>query len=128
MLSYGQNPLYAAGETISTMSTILQFWELLKTSFLKVVSYPTESDEHVFVLYLFTSLMLAIAVFIVTRPTGAEGEGPSRLNGLLRFLFPAEVWKSRSAWVDVRFFVPHQMVRIWIYGTLATFAALHFRD
>jgi sterol desaturase/sphingolipid hydroxylase (fatty acid hydroxylase superfamily) len=110
------------------MNAILQLWDLLKTSVEKVFRYPIESTEHLFLLYLYSSLMLAIAVYIVTRPTGPEGEGPSRLQGLLRFLFPAEVWKSRSAWVDVRYFLPHQMVRIWIYGSLATVVTVNFQD
>ena len=109
------------------MNAILQLRDLLVKSFEKVISYPIQTDEHIFVLYLLTSLLFAIGVYIVTRPTGPDGEGPSRLNGLLRFLFPAEVWKSRSAWVDVRFFLPHQMVRIWIYGSLATAATLAFK-
>jgi sterol desaturase/sphingolipid hydroxylase (fatty acid hydroxylase superfamily) len=50
------------------------------------------------------------------------------LQRLLEFLFPAKVWKSRSAWVDVRFFFPHQMVRIWIYGSLAGAATLYFKS
>jgi sterol desaturase/sphingolipid hydroxylase (fatty acid hydroxylase superfamily) len=109
------------------MNAILQFRDLLVTSFERVVRYPFEPDEHVFLLYLSTSLVLAVAVYVATRPSDPEGEGPSHPRGLMRFLFPAEVWKSRSAWVDVRFFIPHQMVRIWIYGSLATAAALAFK-
>lgn len=90
-------------------------------SFVKVVSYPLDQTQRVYIPYLVTSLLIAVVLFLVAslRASKDEQQG-SIFVRLFRFLFPAEIWRHRSSWVDVRYFIPHQMVRIWIYTSLVT--------
>ena len=93
-------------------------WELPKVvwnSFTRVALYPIDPTQRIYGLYLLTSLICAIGVFLIARRTERseeEGEKTSVLARLTRFVFPREVWTHRSSWVDVRYFLPHQMVRI----------------
>lgn len=97
---------------------------LVWQSFASVLAYPVDPSQRVYVLYLLTSLLLAIGVFLISRRHGPE-DAPhvSLLGRLSRFVFPRDVWGHRSSWVDIRYFVPHQMVRIWIYTVLITIMA-----
>ncbi|MCH5372618.1 MAG: sterol desaturase family protein, partial [Planctomycetes bacterium] len=86
---------------------------------LTVLSYPLDPNQRIFHLYLVSSLLFAIGVYFFSPVYRKHREeGRSLFGGLLAFLFPAEVWKHPSAWVDVRFFIPHQLVRLWIYTDL----------
>jgi sterol desaturase/sphingolipid hydroxylase (fatty acid hydroxylase superfamily) len=80
-----------------------------------VLAYPFDPEQRIFGLYLLTSLLFALWAY-VRRPRGAGSVS------LGRFLFPREVWSSPSAWLDVRYFFLHQMVRLVIYGPVVGFA------
>ena len=94
---------------------------LVWRSFARVVSYPLNPAERLHVLYLLTSLLCAIGVFLLS---GRRGHDDTKrlgaLDRLVQFVFPRDVWQHRSTWVDIRYFIPHQMVRVWIYTSLAT--------
>ncbi|MCG8587314.1 MAG: sterol desaturase family protein, partial [Pirellulales bacterium] len=90
-------------------------------SFTKVVRYPVDETQRVYIPYLIASLVIAMCVYaMVGRRTEDREQRGGMLVRLFRFLFPAEIWRHRSTWVDVKYFIPHQMVRIWIYTSLVT--------
>jgi sterol desaturase/sphingolipid hydroxylase (fatty acid hydroxylase superfamily) len=80
---------------------------------LRVLAYPINPNERVFVLYLATSFLIAAGVY--TYLTRHQSDG--RSISLLQFLFPRSVWSSRSAWLDVRYFFFHQILRVFLYGS-----------
>jgi sterol desaturase/sphingolipid hydroxylase (fatty acid hydroxylase superfamily) len=99
--------------------------EILVRSLAEVIVYPVDPGERIFWLYLVTSLALAGAVYLRSR-RGASGR--PGLRGFLRFCFPREVWRHPSAWLDVRYFLVHQMLRVWIYGALVLSVSLASAD
>jgi sterol desaturase/sphingolipid hydroxylase (fatty acid hydroxylase superfamily) len=88
--------------------------DLLARSLVRVLAYPADPGERIFWLYLLGAAALCACVYPRARRPGARGP-----RGFLRFCFPAAVWRDPSAWLDVRYFVVHQMLRVWIYGSLA---------
>jgi sterol desaturase/sphingolipid hydroxylase (fatty acid hydroxylase superfamily) len=84
-----------------------QFWQ--------VVLYIINPGEKVFWLYLISSLLCAMYVYL--RLIRREHNSEVARRGFLQFLFPKEVWSHKSAWLDVRYFFFHQMLRLVIYGT-----------
>jgi len=107
------------------MTTIDRFSDaltLIWQQFLKVASYPLDPSQRIYGPYLFTSLLFAIGVYLVSGSRDPEHrKGSSDLARLTKFVFPRPIWRHPSSWVDVRYFIPHQMVRIWIYTSFATF-------
>jgi sterol desaturase/sphingolipid hydroxylase (fatty acid hydroxylase superfamily) len=87
----------------------------LSQNFLEVLLYPVALNERIHWAYLLTSF--AFAAWLLRRRSGS-------LKGLLGFLFPAEVWQRESAWLDVRYFFVHQIVRVWIYGAFVLSTAV----
>ncbi|NOT28054.1 MAG: sterol desaturase family protein [Acidobacteria bacterium] len=83
-----------------------------------VLAYPFNPDERIYLPYLLTSLVAAVGVYLVTRQT-LSGTARQRLD---QFLFPHEVWRTTSAWLDVRYFFVHQVLRVFLYGTFAAAA------
>ncbi len=88
---------------------------ILVQSLAEVIVYPVDPGERIFWLYLLTSLALAGAVYLRSRRAAPQRPG---IRGFLRFCFPPEIWRHPSAWLDVRYFLVHQMLRVWIYGAL----------
>ena len=85
---------------------------------LVVVAYPLSSAQRIFWLYLVTSVALAFYVFYrKTRSDPAQG---SSLRAFAGFLLPKNIWRSASAWLDVRYFFFHQIFRLVIYGAFLT--------
>ncbi len=80
-------------------------------------SIPLDPNQRVFLPYLLSSLLFAVGVYVVGARTGPRREAEGRPR-LFRFLFPKEVWSQPSAWLDVRYFFFHQIVRLSIYGGL----------
>jgi sterol desaturase/sphingolipid hydroxylase (fatty acid hydroxylase superfamily) len=111
------------GETLGAWLASLA--GLLGRSLARVLVYPVDPDERIFWAYLVSSLALAGGVWLASLRRGSARPG---LSGLLRFCFPPEVWRHPSAWLDVRYFFVHQMLRVWIYGALATSIALASAD
>jgi sterol desaturase/sphingolipid hydroxylase (fatty acid hydroxylase superfamily) len=91
-------------------------WAL--NNFREVLAYPINPDERIFVIYLFTSFLAGTGVYLVSR-FGREDVTGGSDQGLLRFLFPRHVWSTPSAWLDVRYFFLHQILRVFLYGSLA---------
>jgi sterol desaturase/sphingolipid hydroxylase (fatty acid hydroxylase superfamily) len=98
---------------------------LLAWSLAQVLVYPVDPGERIFWAYLLSSLALAAAVWAASLRSGSARPGP---RGFLHFCFPPEVWRHPSAWLDVRYFFLHQMLRVWIYGGLATSLAVASAD
>ena len=85
---------------------------------LVVAAYPLSSAQRIFWLYLVTSVALAFHVFYrKTRSAPAQGLS---LRAFIGFLLPKHIWRSASAWLDVRYFFFHQIFRLVIYGAFLT--------
>lgn len=93
------------------------------TQLLLVFTYPIVPTQRIFWLYLLSSGVLALLIFYL-----GTRAAPNRLSSplaFLRFLFPKEVWRTRSAWLDVRYFFFHQITRAFLFGAFLT-GVLHF--
>jgi len=105
---------------LSGASSILS---LLWGSFVSVLSYPVDHTTRLFLPYVATSMLFGIWV-LAAQHRREIGSGHQGLTGYVSGLFPREVWSQQSSKVDSRFFLPHQMVRIWIYGPFMAGAVL----
>ncbi len=102
--------------------TFVQFvvasFQFLLAKFLTVVAYPFFPSQRIFWLYIFTSCILAFWVYRVS--TRSDPEHTSSLRSFFNFLLPKEIWRTSSAWLDVRYFFFHQIFRVVIYGAFLT--------
>jgi sterol desaturase/sphingolipid hydroxylase (fatty acid hydroxylase superfamily) len=96
-------------------------FDFILSQLLVVVAYPLDPRQRIYWAYIVCAILLAGYVFF--RRARADGGFPPSFRGFLRFLFPAEIWRSPSAWLDVRYFFFHQIFRLVIYGSFlsATF-------
>ncbi len=93
-------------------------FEFMTTQFITVLSYPFIPSQRIFWLYMCSSTILAFYVFHVsTRFVPAHR---SSFRAFISFLFPKDIWRNSSAWLDVRYFFFHQVVRVIIYGVFLT--------
>lgn len=88
---------------------------------LAVLRYPVDPEQRIFGLYLLTSALFTAWVYVRRVPT--EPDKHPSWRGLGRFLFPPAIWSQPSAWLDVRYFFFHQLVRLSIYGVFVTAVA-----
>ena len=101
--------------------------QLLAENAWKVIRYPIRSSQRIYWLYVLTAA--AFAFFVYWRAQARAGERRSG-RGFWRFCFPKSIWSTKSAWLDMRYFFVHQLVRVWIYGgfsiwlKMGTFALL----
>ena len=85
----------------------------ISRNFMRVLAYPINPGERLFVLYLTTSLVMAIVVW---RYVARRQPRPDAIPVSLReFLFPSSIWRTASAWLDVRYFFFHQILRVFLY-------------
>lgn len=85
---------------------------------LAVTAYPLSSVQRIFWLYLATSV--ALAFYVYYRETRSDPTQGVSLRAFTGFLLPKKIWRSASAWLDVRYFFVHQIVRLVIYGAFLT--------
>lgn len=88
---------------------------------LAVTAYPLSSVQRIFWLYLATSV--ALAFYVYYRETRSDPTQGVSLRAFTGFLLPKKIWRSASAWLDVRYFFVHQIVRLVIYGAFLTGAS-----
>ncbi|WP_085899553.1 sterol desaturase family protein [Kiloniella majae] len=79
-----------------------------------VLQYPFAPGQRIFWLYLVSSLFLAY--FVYRSSNQADAKNTLFTKSFLNFLFPREIWENPSAWLDIRYFFFHQVVRLMIYG------------
>ena len=105
---------------IDAVNGIIQHLSELMTALglqmLRVLAYPLDPGQRIFLLYLLTSVLFAALVYVRKKKVG-RSEGEDR-QSFFSFLFPQQVWSHPSAWLDVRYFFFHQLVRLVIYGVL----------
>ncbi len=89
---------------------------------LEVLSYPIDPHQRLYIPYLLATLAIVGILYFLSL-VKAEGFRPGQgiFRGFFSFLFPRSVWSNPSAWVDVRYFIPHQFVRLLIYVDLSVF-------
>lgn len=95
------------------------YGDLFLHRFFVVLTYPLHSEQRIFVVWLFTSLLFALFVFFQSLPSGRPGHSGG-LRAFFRFLFPTAVWRQRSAWLDVRYFFFHQVFRVCLFEGVLT--------
>jgi sterol desaturase/sphingolipid hydroxylase (fatty acid hydroxylase superfamily) len=110
------SPLFSAAALLGDYLLVLvaRLWAELKM----VILYPFTPSTRIYVLFLASSLLFAWVVFSKSQRGGLRGAS-GKLGAFARFLFPASVWKSSSAWLDVRYFVVHMTLWISAYGALS---------
>ncbi len=69
-----------------------------------VVLAPFNPNSRIFVLYLLTSALFALFVYLKLRRARSDDA-----RSFLGFLFPKRIWDHPSAWLDVRYFFFHQI-------------------
>ncbi len=77
------------------LNTIRKFLDL-------TLGYFFNPSKRIYVLYLFTSLLLALYVFYKSRKRGS----------FLKYIFNKEVWTSRSATIDYAMFLVNGIIKI----------------
>ena len=80
--------------------------------FVEVASYLWDPQQRLYWLYILVSFAVALGVYAV------RSRRDSLPGGALAFVFPPYIWRHRSTWVDIRYLIPHQMIRLTIYGAL----------
>ena len=83
--------------------------EELSSNLLTVLAYPLLPAQRIYWLYIISAVLLSFYVYCKTRQ--------AQKTGFILFLFPEKIWKTTSAWLDVRYFFFHQIFRLSIYGT-----------
>jgi sterol desaturase/sphingolipid hydroxylase (fatty acid hydroxylase superfamily) len=92
--------------------------EFIGTQLLIVSTYPFSSNQRIFWLYLYSAGIFAFYVYQLN--TQSIPAHKSSFRAFIDFLFPKEVWRNPSAWLDVRYFFFHQVFRVVIYGAFST--------
>ena len=82
-----------------------------------VLMMPFDPDSRIYALYLLTSALLALFVYLRMRRTQ-----PDQPKGFLAFLFPKTVWSHPSAWLDVRYFFFHRITGHFLVAGGSLFA------
>jgi len=75
-------------------------------------------NQRIFWLYICSSIILAFYVFYVSNRS-APKHGSS-FRAFIGFLFPKDIWRTPSAWLDVRYLFFHQIFRVFFYGAFLT--------
>jgi sterol desaturase/sphingolipid hydroxylase (fatty acid hydroxylase superfamily) len=88
--------------------------EFIGAQLLIVLAYPLWPSQRIFFPNLITSMLFAIVIYGRIAARAATPDEQPR--SLVKFLFPTAVWQHPSAWLDVRYFFFHQIVRLVIYG------------
>ena len=93
-------------------------FDFIWSQLLLVAAYPSDPSQRIFWLYIGSSVVLAACIFVLK----ARSDGNRRFSprAFLGFLFPKTIWRSASAWLDIRYFFFHQIFRLVIYGALLT--------
>ena len=109
------------------LNVIFALGNIFLHRFLLVLGSPFDPEQRVFILWLCTSLLFALFVFVRSFPGLRDGK-TSVPSALWRFLFPKAVWNHASAWLDVRYFFFHQTFRVVLYegALMATVSAVVF--
>lgn len=93
-------------------------FSFIRAQFLIVFSYPFFPGQRIFWLYIVSSSVLAFYVFFVG--TRLVASRKLSLSAFIRFLIPREIWRTSSAWLDVRYFFFHQIFRAVMFGVFLT--------
>jgi sterol desaturase/sphingolipid hydroxylase (fatty acid hydroxylase superfamily) len=84
-----------------------------------VLLMPLDGESRIFVLYLLTSALCALFVYLRLRKTRSD-----EATSFLAFLFPKRVWKHPSAWLDVRYFFFHRITGHFFVAGGGVFASV----
>ena len=99
------------------MQTIHDFLTSYAAYVRSILTNPLDPGSRIYVLYLLTSGLAAWFVYRAARRRGA-GQG-----SFVRFLFPEQVWRHPSAWLDLRYFFFHMLIGHFLLLGLAAWSA-----
>lgn len=103
------------------MEYILEILSLLEKGIKISLSYFINPDKRIYLLYLFSSLLLAYYVYRKT----------NRKESLKRYIFHPKIWKSKSAFVDYSFYLFNGLIKIIFiapYVVLGLYLAYHINE
>ena len=106
-----------SGPVDGLLALMGQLWSQLEG----VLRYPVLPTQRIYGLYLLSALIFALFVFSRSA-AGRSLRAAEYPRRFAKFLFPASVWKSSSAWLDVRYFFFHNFLWISIFGSLGVAA------
>ncbi len=108
------------------MQFLNEFFTAFKDHALYTLLYPLDPKNRIFVLYLATSIILAFFVYNRINKNRAADQDAKQDHetSFLRFLFPASVWSTPSAWLDIRYFFFHQLIGKFLMLGLTAWAAV----
>jgi sterol desaturase/sphingolipid hydroxylase (fatty acid hydroxylase superfamily) len=86
------------------MDLIPPYWQDFFANIRHVLLMPFDPDSRIYLLYLFTSALMAYFVYHRLRKARSD-----EATSFLGYLFPRRIWSHPSAWLDVRYFFFHQM-------------------
>jgi sterol desaturase/sphingolipid hydroxylase (fatty acid hydroxylase superfamily) len=104
------------------MNQFPPFFENFLVNIRQTILAPLYPSSRIFALYLLTSVLFALFVYIRLRKSRSEDA-----RTFVSFLFPKRVWKHPSAWLDVRYFFFHQLTGHFLVtstGVIATLGVL----
>ncbi len=78
-----------------------------------VFLYPVNPSQRIYWLYLLTSSLLAFYIYYISNRSKPEHR--RSIRGFFSFLFPNYIWRSSSAWLDVRYVIFHKVFFSTIY-------------
>ncbi|MEJ6404959.1 sterol desaturase family protein [Yoonia sp. 2307UL14-13] len=90
------------------------FFALMNDRFWSLVDKPFDSSSRLFWLYIVSGALIAFFVYRLSARTAKDT--PSSFLG---FLFPRKVWQTKSAWLDLRYFVVNHFLGKLLYISLA---------
>ena len=92
--------------------------DFIATQLRVVLAYPFIPSQRIFWLYMCSSTLLAFYVFQLKARLVPAGE--TSFKAFIGFLLPKHVWRTSSAWLDVRYFFFYQIFRVVTYGAFLT--------
>ena len=113
------------------MELIVGLSDALERNLLRLVFYVLDPGNRIFLLYVLTSILAAYALYRIARTAADTPAGSANADvaqgSFLGFLFPTRVWRHPSAWLDLRYFVFHQLIgHFLMLGIVGATAAIAF--
>jgi sterol desaturase/sphingolipid hydroxylase (fatty acid hydroxylase superfamily) len=99
------------------MDSLPSFLQDFLANIRHVLLMPLDPDSRIYVLYLATSLLFAVFVFLRLRRARSD-----EATTFIGFLFPRRVWGHPSAWLDVRYFFFHRITGHFLVASGGVFA------
>lgn len=98
------------------MDHLIELTKPIAAAMYRALSYVTQPGQRIYWLYIISSLLIAALLYMSASRRRGQ---PLKLRDYIDFCFPAEVWKSASARLDVRYFIVCQTIHILVFTSLS---------